>query len=164
MRSVSFHLKTFCNWTCINPGCSQFIIMASLVAQLVKNPPAVQRLQFNSCVGKIRWRRDILPTPVFLGFPCGSDSKESIYNVDDLSLIPGLGRSPGEGKGYSFQYSGLENSMDSIVYGVAKRWTRLSDVHLTQFTITQISHCSHSYFKLNLSPFNVHTFASTLCF
>ena len=42
MRSVSLRLKTFYNWTCINPGCSQFTITASLVAQLVKNPPAMQ--------------------------------------------------------------------------------------------------------------------------
>ena len=45
------------------------------------------------------------PTPVFLGFPGGSDSKESAYNVGDLGLIPGLGRSPGEGIGYLLQYS-----------------------------------------------------------
>ena len=48
-------------------------------------------------------------------------------NVGDLGLIPGLGRSPREGKGCPLQYSGLENSMDSIVLGVAKNWTRLSD-------------------------------------
>ena len=52
-----------------------------------------------------------LPTPVFLGFSCGSAGKESALNVGDPGLIPGLGRSPGEGKGYPFQYSGLENSM-----------------------------------------------------
>ena len=75
------------------------------------------------------WRRDRLPTPVFLGFPGGSASKESACNVGDLGLIPGLGRSPGEGNGYPLQYSGLENSMDSIVHGVAKSWTRLSDFH-----------------------------------
>ena len=45
----------------------------------------------------------------------GSDGKESTYNVGDLGLTPGLGRSPGKGKGYPFQYSGLENSMDCIV-------------------------------------------------
>ena len=45
----------------------------------------------------------------------------------DLSSIPGLGRSPGEGKGYPLQYSGLGNSMDCIVHGVAKSWTWLSD-------------------------------------
>ena len=47
-----------------------------------------------------------------LGFPGGSAGKESICNVGDLGSIPGLGRSPGEGKGYPFQYSGVENSMD----------------------------------------------------
>ena len=47
------------------------------------------------------------------GFPCGSAGKESTCNVGDLGLIPGLGISPGEGKGYPLQYSGLENSMDS---------------------------------------------------
>ena len=60
-------------------------------------------------------REGLLPTPVFLGFPCGSVGKESTRNVGDLGLIPGLGRSPGDGKGYPFQYSGLENSMDCIV-------------------------------------------------
>ena len=55
----------------------------------------------------------MLSTPVFLGFPCGSAGKASTCNAGDLDLIPGLGRSPGEGKGYPFQYSGLENSMDS---------------------------------------------------
>ena len=59
-----------------------------------------------------------LPTPVFLGFPCGSAGKESAYNMGGLGSIPGLGRSPGEGKGYPLQYSGLENSMDCIVHGV----------------------------------------------
>ena len=47
-----------------------------------------------------------------LGFPCGSAGKVSACNGGDLGLIPGLGRSPGEGKGYPLQYSGLENSMD----------------------------------------------------
>ena len=47
-----------------------------------------------------------------VGFPDGSDGKESACNVSDLGSIPGLGRSPGDGKGYPLQYSGLENSMD----------------------------------------------------
>ena len=47
------------------------------------------------------------------GFSGGSAGKESTYNAGDLSLIPALGRSPGEGKGYPLQYSGLKNSMDS---------------------------------------------------
>ena len=63
---------------------------------------------------------DRLPTPVLLDFPCGSAGKESALNAGDLASIPGLGRSPGEGKGYLLQYSGLENSMDSVVHGVAE--------------------------------------------
>ena len=66
---------------------------------------------------------------VFLGFCCGSANKESACNAGDLGLIPGLGRSPGEGKGYPFQYSGLENSMDYTVHGVAKSQSLLSDLH-----------------------------------
>ena len=62
-------------------------------------------------------------------FPGGSASKESDCNVGDLGLIPGLGRSPGEGKGYPLQYPGLENSMDCRVCGVTKSRTRLSDFH-----------------------------------
>ena len=72
---------------------------------------------------------DRLPTPVFLGFPCGLAGKECTCKVGDLGLIPGLGRSPGEGKGYSLQYYGLENSVDCIVHEVAKSWTRLSNFH-----------------------------------
>ena len=47
-----------------------------------------------------------------MGFPGSSVGKESAHNAEDHSLIPGLGRSPGEGKGYPLHYSGLENSMD----------------------------------------------------
>ena len=75
---------------------------------------------FNSWVRKIPWRRDRLPTLVFSGFPCGSAGKESACNAGDLGLIPGLERSPGEGKGYPLQYSGLENSMDYIAHGVQR--------------------------------------------
>ena len=64
-----------------------------------------------------------------MGFPCGSAGKESACNAGDLGLILGSGRSPGEGKGYPLQYSGLENSMDCIVHGVAKSRTGLSDFH-----------------------------------
>ena len=67
-----------------------------LVAQLVKNPP-VMSSQFNSWVEKIPWRRNRLSIPVFLGFPGGSDGKESSCNAGDLDSIPWLGRSPEEG-------------------------------------------------------------------
>ena len=63
-----------------------------------------------------------------LDFPGGPEGKESTCNAGDLGLIPGLGRSPGEGKGYPLQYSGLENPMDrgawwATVHGVTKSWT-----------------------------------------
>ena len=97
---------------------------------MVKNPPSMQiEPRFDSWVRKIHWRRDRLPTPVFLGFPCGSTDKESTCNAGDLGSTPGLGRSPGEGKGYPLQYSGLENSIDYVVHEVAKSWTQLSDFH-----------------------------------
>ena len=64
-----------------------------------------------------------------LGLPGDSVGKEFTCNVGDLGSIPGLGRSPGEGKGYPLQYSGLENSMDCIVHGVTKSLTRLNDFH-----------------------------------
>ena len=66
-----------------------------------------------------------------MGFPDSSAVKESACNAGHPSLIPGLGRSPGEGIGYPLQYSDLENSMDCIVHGVAKSPTRLSDFHFT---------------------------------
>ena len=66
-----------------------------------------------------------------LGFPCGSTDKEPACNVGDPGLIPGLGRSPGEGKGYPLQSSGLENPMDCTVHGIAKSRTRMSDFHFT---------------------------------
>ena len=85
--------------------------------------PAMRRPQFNSWVRKIHWRKDRLPTPVFLGFPGASAGKESASNVGDLDSIPGLGRSPGDRKGYPLQYSGLENAINYIVNGVAKSQT-----------------------------------------
>ena len=94
---------------------------------------------------------DRLPTPVFLGFPGGSAGKEATCSVGDLGSIPGLGRSSGEGNGYPLQYAGLENSMDCIVYGVAKSRTLLSDFHfplffiLISFTSTWHIVFKHSY-------------------
>ena len=64
------------------------------------------------------------------GFPDSSVGKESACNEGDLGLIPGLGRSPGEEKGYPLQYSGLENPMGCIVYGVLKSQTKLSNFHV----------------------------------
>jgi len=70
-----------------------------------------------------------------LGFPGGSAGKEPSCNVGDLGSIPGLGISPGEGKGYPLQYFGLENSMDCTVHAVTKSRTRLSDFHFTSLLL-----------------------------
>ena len=78
-------------------------IRASLLAQLVKNPPTMQETWFDSWVGMIHWRRDRLPTPVFLGFPGGSAGIESACSVGDLDSVPVLGRSPGEGNSHHFR-------------------------------------------------------------
>ena len=105
------------------------------MAQLVKNLPAIRE----TWVGKILWRRERLPALVFSsgefhglynpwgckeldtperlsfslwGFPCNSVGKESACSAGDLGLIPGLGRSPGEGNGNPFQYHCLETPMD----------------------------------------------------
>jgi len=71
------------------------------------------------------------------------EPKESVCNGGDLGLIPGLGRSPGEGKCYPLQYPGLENSMDSIVHGVTKSRTWLSNLHTqSQILLSESESCS----------------------
>ena len=109
-------------------------IRASLVLSSKESACQCKRLRFDPWVRKIIWRRERQHTPVFLGFPCGSAGKQSTCNVGDLGLIPGLGRSLGEGKGYPLQYSGLENSMDCI-HGVAKSQTQLSNFHFPIFLL-----------------------------
>ena len=69
-----------------------------------------------------------------LGLPGSSAGKESACNTGNLDSIPGSGRSPGEGNSYPLPYSGLENSMDYAVHGVAKSWTQLSDFQFHTFT------------------------------
>ena len=61
------------------------------------------------------------------GLPWWLSGKESACHAGDVGLVPALGRSPGEGNGYPLLYSGLENSMDCIVHGVAKSRAWLSD-------------------------------------
>ena len=66
------------------------------------------------------------------GFPSGSNSEEHACNEGDLSSIPGLGGSSGEGNGYQIKYTCLKNSMDrgarwAAVHGVPKSWTGMSD-------------------------------------
>ena len=107
---------------------------------MVGNLSAMQETQFDSWVRKICWRRDRLPTPVFLGFPGASAGIESACNAEDLGSIPGLDRSPAERNGYPLQYSGLENSMDCIVHGVTKSQTRLSNFHLPTHLAFDVGH------------------------
>ena len=73
-------------------------------------------------IRKIPWRRDRLPTPVFLGFSGGSDGIESACNAGDPSSNPGLGRSPGGGYGSSLQYSCLESPMQRGAWGDYSLW------------------------------------------
>ena len=75
-----------------------------------------------------------------MGFPGGSDGKESACNAGDLGLIPGSGKSPREGNGNPLQYSCLGNPMDrgawwAAVHGVTKSQTRLSNYHFQFFTL-----------------------------
>ena len=81
------------------------MIWASLVAQVEKNVPAMQETPVRFLGREDHWRRDRLPTPVFLGFLGGSAVKKSACSAGDSSLIPGWGRSAGEGIGYPLQYS-----------------------------------------------------------
>ena len=102
------------------------------VAQLIKTLPAMQETWFDSWVGKFPWRRDRLPTPVFLGFPGGSDSEESAYNARDLGSIPELGKSPGEGHGNHSSILAWRIPMDrgawrATVHGVEKSQIWLSN-------------------------------------
>ena len=73
---------------------------------------------------------------------CVSHGKEFTCNVGDLGLIPGLGRSRGEGKGHPLQYSSLANSMDCIILRVAKSWTWLSDFHSLMVLVDLLNYIS----------------------
>ena len=79
----------------------------SLVVQLIKNPPAIQETLVPFLSQEDPLEKDRLPTPVFLGFPSGSDSKKSACIAGNLGSAPGLGRSPGEGNDYPLQYSSI---------------------------------------------------------
>ena len=95
------------------------------IAQSVKNLSAMQETWVQFLGQEDPLEKGQATHSSILGLPWGSAGKESPCNVGDLGSIPGLGRSPGEGKGYPLQYSGLENSTDCIVHGVKSR-TRLT--------------------------------------
>ena len=114
---------------------------------------------------KPAWKTRVnsLATPVFverllctLGFPGGSAAKESACNVGDPGSIPGLGRSPGEGKGYPLWYSGLESSMDCMVHGVTKRLS-------LHFTILSFLATLQPHLPFAFLEHVVHAHVSDLC-
>ena len=151
---VNFSKNTFCR------------VLVTAPPTLWKVECLILRPWFDSWVRKICWRRDRLPTPVFLGFPCGSAGKESACNVGDLSSMPGLGRSLGEGKGYPLQYSGLENCMECVGPWGRKEsdrteWLSLSFMSYIKFEkfLTFILILSLLHFLL-LDSHNVHMVVS----
>ena len=96
----------------------------------------------HNCLYFLHFQNLLTLKRVLWGFCDGSAGKESTCHVGDLGSVPGLGRSPGEGNGNPLQYSGLENSMDSIVHGVTKSQTWLSDF---QFFTWVIYYWSYSF-------------------
>ena len=139
---MSWHcvMSFLCVWVCVFV-CDKFV---ALVYARLHNELVTCIKSFKSqCVSL----KEVLLFPCFRevqGFPCGSAGKDSACDTGDLGLIPGLGRSPGDRKGYPMQYSGLENSMDCIVHGVAKSQTRLSDFHFQRdLSISRRSHCCY---------------------
>ena len=111
-RELHFPVSSLIGYSAGAPICQMVEIVWLQLCSLVGFPDSSVGKEFawfNSWLRKIRWRRDRIPTPVFLSFPCGSAGKESTCNAGDLGPIPGLGRSPEEGKSYPHQYSGLEN-------------------------------------------------------
>ena len=120
--------------------CCKYLLTLTLSLFLLFKPflfSSLASIQSSNAIFKARflvlqvWTlKFIISTRTNQGFPCGSAGKESTCNVEDQGQIPGLRKSSGKGRDYPLQYSGLENSMDYIVLGVAKSWTRLSDLHL----------------------------------
>ena len=109
-------------------------------------PPAVKAQSLNHWTGRKIWGFLFFVLQAYtvsLGFPCGPAGRESTCDAGDLGLIPGLGRSPGEGNGYLLQDSGLENSVDCIVHGVTKSQTQLGDFHFHSVLI--VIHCPHHH-------------------
>ena len=127
---IQLNSEKISNWHNEN---NHYITRASLIAQLVKNPPAMQETPDQLLGQEKPLEKGRLLTLVFLGFPCGSAGKESACNAGDLGLILGLERLPWR-REYPLQYSGLENPMDYTVHGVAKSRTQLSDFHFHYVT------------------------------
>ena len=139
---LAFRMLSFKPAFSLSPLSRGPLVPLSLVAQLVRIHLQCRRLWLDSWLRKIYWRRDRLPTPVFLGFPGGLTGKESSSIMEDMGSIPGLRRSPGEEKGYSLHYSGRENSI--VLY--SPRGHKESDV--TEWLTHTVNHYVHYIFHL----------------
>ena len=123
---------------CMPPGFSVHVILQARILDWLDNSPLHSILKYRF---KTQW--DI--TSPSLGcfyenkfyIPCGSVGKISPCQTGDLGSIPGLGRSPGEGRGCPFQYSGLENSIECIVHGVTKSRAWLNNFRFTSLHKTK---------------------------
>ena len=107
---------------------------AFVIAQLVNNPPAMQETLVWFLGQQDPWRRDWLPTPVFLGFPCGSAGKESVSSVGDPGSIPGLGRSLEKEKATH------SSNLPGEFHGLYSHWG-----HKESDTPEQLSHIVNSH-------------------
>ena len=136
--SKAMYLSSAWNWISIKFPQNVFVFNN----KVKQNKLSFTYLLFNffrtiQVLGTIFISQNCLLSTIFMtqfntqGFPCGLVGKESACNVGDLGSIPGLGGSPGEGKGCPLQYSGLENFKDCIVHGAAKSQTWLSDFHFS---------------------------------
>ena len=131
---------------------------AFLIAQLVKNLPAIQETPVQFLGQEDPLEKGQATHSSILGVPCALVGKESTCNAGDLGSIPGLGRCPGEGKGYPLQCFGLENAMDCTVHGITKSWTQLSDFH------TQMMLKSSKHLMLSNPCFHFCSFQPNLCY
>jgi len=120
---------------CQESSCNMLLFSHEVVSIFAISWPAALQVPLSSTISQSLLKFISIEWP-----PLGSGGKESACNGGDLGSIPGLGRSPGEGKGHPFQYSGLENSMDSIVHGVTKSWAWLND---SLFTLESVMLSNH---------------------
>ena len=125
------------------------------MAQPVKNPPEMQETPDQFLGQEDSWRRDRLPTPVFLGFPGGSAGKESACSVGDPGSIPGLERFPAEGNGNPLQYSCLENPMDREAWwATVHRVSQLDTSETTkQYIFTYLEKKRNSEITINITKY-----------
>ena len=121
--------QVYLNFQLISQGVINFFCYIYLIALYKTVFHDTSKFPFGFPMCFARALSHICTSLSYLGFPGSSAGKESTCNAGDLGPFLGLGRSPGEGNSYPLQYSGLENSRDCIVHGVAKSWTQLSDFH-----------------------------------